>query len=99
MNNRDIEAVRTILSEATGLELSYVYEDLIFPEHSPFLLQFDETCDNGLICYFNEESNKQDRDEIYENLGMVCDKYKCRLSRKGTFILTEKGEELEIHFS
>ncbi len=99
MKTRDIEAVRTILAEATGLEVSYAYDDLIFPEHSAFILQFDENVDNGLICHFNEESPKADRDEIYNSLGTVCAKYKCSLSREGVFSMKPKGEELELTFT
>ena len=34
MQYRDLEKVRTIIQEATGLEVAYAYDDLVFPDHT-----------------------------------------------------------------
>jgi hypothetical protein len=38
---------------ATGLDISYAYDDLIFSENSVFILQFDEEVENRILLYFN----------------------------------------------
>jgi len=49
MKFRNLEAVRYIIKEATGLEITYAYEDLVFPEHMAFLIQFNDKSDK--ICF------------------------------------------------
>jgi hypothetical protein len=39
---RDLEKIRFIINEATGLDLAYAYDDLVFSEHGVFIVQFEE---------------------------------------------------------
>lgn len=98
MKFRDLEKVRTIVQEATGLDISYAYDDLVFPEHTAFIIQFDDSNDNKLYCYFREESELKERKNIIEKLTDTCTAKKCTLVIKGFFDLVQKGEEVEIHF-
>lgn len=48
--------VKNVL-ESVGLEISFVYEDLIFLEHNGFLLQFDEE-DKRVHIHTNAEADE-----------------------------------------
>jgi len=95
---RDLEKVRIIIKEATGLDVMYAYDDLVFPEHAVFLIQFDDQHLNNYLCYFNKDCTIAGKNQILENLKKVCMQKKCTLLSKGTFNMKQKGEELEIKF-
>ena len=96
---RNLDKIRYILKEAVGQDISYAYDDLVFPEHTAFLLQFDDSNENNLFCYFHKDCIPDDRQQISEKLYNVCTDEKCTLTLKGAFELTQKeGEELEIQF-
>lgn len=98
MNYRDLEAVRQIVHNATGLDITYAYEDLVFPEHGAFIIQFDEKNNNQLFCYFNFESAESDRINIFSNLKNECMKKKAGIEMKGAYTLKQEGEEIQIQF-
>ena len=98
MKFRDLEKVRSIVQEATGLEISYAYDDMVFPEHTVFIIQFDDSNDNNFFCYFREDTESEERGKIMEKLTGECEERKCTLVNKGFFDLVQKGEEVEIHF-
>ncbi len=58
---RDLEKVRTIIDEATGLEVSYAYDDLVFPDHTAFIIQFDDTKASHFFGYFHKDCNPADQ--------------------------------------
>jgi|ERR1035437_3796102 hypothetical protein len=95
---RDLEKVRTIIKEATGLDVMYAYDDLVFPEHAAFFMQFDDKNVNKYLCYFHEDCIVDDKKQLLENLTKVCSQKRCTLVSKGAFTMKQKGEELEIHF-
>ncbi|WP_340110838.1 hypothetical protein [Maribellus mangrovi] len=99
MKFRNLEAVRYIIKEATGLDLTYAYEDLVFPEHMAFLIQFNDKNDKNLFCYFHEDCNPNDKQVIYQQLSKVALKDSITLENKGSFILEQKNEEVEIRFN
>ena len=98
MNFRDLEKVRQIVLSATGLEISYAYDDLVFPENTIFLMQFDDTDLNNLFVSFQEDCEVQARENIILALQKECEKHDCRLSYNGTFVLDLKGENMDIIF-
>ncbi len=55
MTNRELGLVREVLT-AAGMDISHAYEDLIFPEHNGFLLQFTETA-GQLLIHSNSEAD------------------------------------------
>jgi hypothetical protein len=95
---RDLEKVRTIIEDATGLEVSYAYEDLVFPDHTAFIIQFDDAVATHFFCYFHKDCNPADQKDLEDKLTASCHKQKCKLSFKGRFELEQKGEEVNIHF-
>ncbi len=98
MNYRDLEAVRQIVNNATGLDITYAYEDLVFPDNGVFIIQFDEKNNDNLFCFFHEECNPTDRDNIFANLANECNKKKCNLEMSGAYNLEQKGEDIQIKF-
>ena len=99
MSYRNLEAVRFIIKEATGLEVSYAFEDLVFPEHAAFMIQFDDKNHNNFFCYFHSDCNSADKETIYKRLEETSTQNKHTIENKGKFLLREKGEEIEISFS
>ena len=98
MAKRHLEKVRVLIKDATGLDISYAYDDLVFPEHTAFLVQFDDTDDNNFFCYFHEECVPAEQDRIFERLSDTCKLNNCTLVRKGAFNLAQKGQSVEIRF-
>lgn len=95
---RDLEKVRVIIEDATGLEVSYAYDDLVFPDHTAFIIQFDDAKETNFFCYFHRDCINGEQKKLEENLTASCLKQKCTLITKGSFELLQKGEEVEIHF-
>jgi hypothetical protein len=95
---RDLEKVRTIIDDATGLEVSYAYDDLVFPDHTAFIIQFDDTKATHFFGYFHKDCNLADQRDLEVQLTAACLKQKCQLTVKGSFELEQKGEEVNIHF-
>jgi hypothetical protein len=98
MNYRDLEAVRQIVSNATDLDITYAYEDLVFPDQGAFIIQFDEDNDNNLFCYFHEECNVEDQKTIFASLSDECAKKKATIESKGAYTLEQEGENIQIKF-
>lgn len=98
MNYRDLEAVRQIVNSATGLEITYAYEDLVFPEHGAFIIQFDEERVDKLHCFFHEDCTEKDAKNIFANLENECGKKKCDLEQAGYFNFEQVDENIQIRF-
>ncbi|MFA5330092.1 MAG: hypothetical protein WC384_20025 [Prolixibacteraceae bacterium] len=95
---RDLEKVRAMLKEATELDIAYAYDDLVFPEHTAFIIQYAENSDTDFSCYFHEDCLPEAKTEILANLKLSFQKKGCKLESKGMFKLEQKGEEIEIQF-
>lgn len=98
MKFRNLEAVRQIIKDATGLDITYAYDDLVFPEHMAFLIQFDNTSDNNLYCYFHTDCNPDDKKKLYKRMSEISSKKDIAMENKGSFKLEQKEEEVEIRF-
>ena len=95
---RDLEKVRQVVKEATDLDIAYAYDDLVFPEHAAFLLEFDAESDKRFYCYFHVDCLPDSKTEILDQLTQSFKKRGSILSSKGSFSLDQKGEEIEIRF-
>lgn len=84
--------------EEMGLEVTYVFEDLVFVEHSAFLFQFLE--DQSIVLYFNKDCPNDDAILLEEQIIASGDKKKLTITRKGRFTVSQKKEEknLELVF-
>ncbi len=95
---RDLEKVRVMLKEATELDIAYAYDDLVFPEHTAFIIQYSENNDTDFLCYFHEDCLPGAKADLLANLTQSFQKKGCKLETKGLFKLAQKGEEIEIAF-
>jgi hypothetical protein len=98
MGSRNLEAVRVIIKEATGLDITYAYEDLVFPEHMAFLIQFDDSNDKNLFCFFRSDCNPDDKKELYKRMDQISTEKDFIMADKGIFQLKQKGDKVEIRF-
>lgn len=99
MELRNLEMVRVIIKDATGLDVSYAYDDLVFPDHTAFIIQFDDSNASNFFCHFQEECGLADRKLVMDSLDSIGKKKKCTILQKGSFRLEQKGAEVKIHFS
>jgi len=83
-----------------GHEISYVYDDLIFPDHTAYLIQFGKVS-NELVIYMNQDCREEDSKSIKEELSSVLvGKIGFSLIYKGHFNIEQApGDELKINFS
>lgn len=95
---RDLERVRQVVKEATDLDIAYAYDDLVFPEHAAFMIEFDVESDKHFYCYFHVDCLPESKVEILDQLTQSFKKCGCSLTSKGSFSLDQKGEEIEIRF-
>lgn len=95
---RDLEKVRVMIKEATELDIAYAYDDLVFPDHTAFIIQFAEEADTSFSCYFHEDCLPDAKAEILLKLVNSFKNHSCKLKPKGAFNLKQKGEEIEIVF-
>ncbi len=98
MQYRDLEKVRTIIQEATGLEVAYAYDDLVFPDHTAFIIQYHASDDTRFIYYHHTDCIPSEEKQLFKKLQASFEKQGCSLSSKSAFQLEQKGEHVEIQF-
>ena len=88
------------IAESTGLEVTYAYEDLVFSEHSVFILQFDDLNKSQLMLYFNKDCTAPTASDLTATMSEKAKEIGFQLVRKGSFSLleTEGNEEIQINF-
>ncbi|MFQ3578852.1 MAG: hypothetical protein SNJ71_01765 [Bacteroidales bacterium] len=96
---RNLEKVKKIIFDATGLDISYAYDDLVFSEHTAFILRFADDVTNRLECFFHKDCIVEERQNILNSLKTVAQENMCIVELKGIFDLEQKGEEVEIKFT
>lgn len=96
---RPLSDVKMVLEEA-GTDITYAYEDLIFVEHTAYLLQFDDEKPSNLRIYFNTEIDSKQAEEEEKKLTPLLTKRKMKLVKAGKFELKQKedSEEIDILF-
>jgi hypothetical protein len=88
------------LIETIGLEVSYVYDDLVFVEHNAFLLQFSATRGEELALWFNSDCLPQERPKIFNRLSATAADMGLRIIDHGSFTLSaaEADQSLQLSF-
>lgn len=96
---RPLGKVRDLV-QAIGLDISYAYDDLVFSDHSMFILQFENQNDYRLKLFFNTECNKQEAEIVEKKLKAEAKIAKLEIINSGLFELNQidEKEELEIRF-
>lgn len=85
---------------STKLEVTYTYDDLIFVEHNPFLLQFDSTKSDLLHLYFNKDCEISEAKRLFQVISKSASLEKMKIKDAGKFSLdsNEETQELQISF-
>ena len=98
MSNRELGLVREALSTA-GMEISYAYEDLIFLEHTGFLLQFTDN-EHELLLHKNQEAIEEELSEAIALLQKKGGEVGLTIHSGGKYRLIQKDDEenLELQF-
>ncbi|WP_163707110.1 hypothetical protein [Mangrovibacterium lignilyticum] len=96
---RPLSEVKMILEDA-GTDISYAFDDLIFVEHTAYLIQFDDENKSNLKIYFNTEIGDAQAEAEKKKLLPYVEKRKMSLTPCGKFTLKQKedSEEIDILF-
>jgi hypothetical protein len=94
---RPLGVVKQLLEEI-GLEITYAYEDLIFIQHNPFLLQFGEV---GEMLFFsaNVETSSEEAGQLFAAIQAKASGEGLTLVHRGRYRLMEaEGGNLSLEF-
>lgn len=91
---RPLGHIREMIN-ALGLEVTYIYDDLVYVEHNAFLLQMGESGEK-IFLYFNTESDPAERDSITGQLEKAGQARELSIQRKGTFTMSQVPDEERI---
>jgi len=96
----DLELVRFLIKDGTGLDIAYAYEDLVFSEHGIFIIQFIGESSQNLACWFNQECNESDRKNLFASLLKSAGLNGFEIVYKGKFSMQQKenSEEIDLKF-
>jgi hypothetical protein len=85
---------------STGLEMSYAYDDLVFSDHSVFILRFDDKVTTHLHLYINTECDKKEALLFENQLRNASEIEGLTIETLGSFTINqlEGKNEVEIHF-
>jgi hypothetical protein len=92
----ELEKVRFIIKDSCELDIAYAYEDLVFSEHSLFIIQFDKEKSNNLYCWFNKDCIDVNRHSMFKSLTTSSNLNGMKISHKGKFEMTQKEGEEQI---
>jgi len=88
---RPLGLVSAVLADM-GLEVTYVYDDLVFVSHNAFLLQFmDETGDVGL--YFNVDCPEEEASGVRDRLLSLARDKELPIRPMGRYELGQNEDE------
>jgi len=95
----NLEKIRFIIKDGSGLDIAYAYEDLVFSEHGIFIIRFDANNANTFYCWFNKDCMDSNRTSILDSLMKSAVLNKAEIIYKGTFEMIQKeDEQIAINF-
>lgn len=86
--------------QATGLEMSYAYDDLVFADNSVFIIRFSDKSDSEIHLYFNVDCELIEKKRLEKIIRDEANNEKLTLLTVGDFSLQqiEGKEEISIVF-
>lgn len=86
--------------QSTGLKMTYAFEDLVFVEHNPFLIQFDDDNAKQMYVRFNVDCFESDRKSMLNALELKAVQMGMRIIETSKFTMQQKEgtEEIELVF-
>jgi len=99
MNFRPLGIAKEIIN-TTGLDVTYAYDDLVFVEHSPFIIQFDDDNPQNLKLYFNIDCEADAAQRLETQLTAAAEAKAFTIRNSGKFEMKQKEgvEEFEVRF-
>ena len=95
----ELEKVRFIIRDGSGLDIAYAYEDLVFSEHGIFIFQFDGKKADLIYCWFNQDCDENNRLSLLKSLNTTANLNKMDIILKGIFEMTQKeDEQISVNF-
>lgn len=97
MKSRPLGVTKEII-QAAGLQVTYTYDDLVFIEHSPVIVQFDDKNKKNLKVYFNVDCETAAVEKIEKKLNDAATEREFTITNSGEFEMGQKKgvEEIEI---
>lgn len=93
---RELEKVRLIIDKATGLEITWAYDDLVFAEHNTFIIRFDADDLQKIHCYFNVDCQVEKAEQFFYALVKTAPEFGMTLLHGGSYELSEGSGEQEV---
>ncbi|MBN2703068.1 MAG: hypothetical protein JXR23_02560 [Pontiellaceae bacterium] len=91
MNEKPLGKITAILADL-GLEVTYAYDDLVFVQHSAFLLQFTED-PAALKLFTNSECNPAEANAIASNMVIAFDEAGFAVNPSGKYTLSQNDDQ------
>jgi hypothetical protein len=97
MSERKLGVVKEIV-EAVGMNISHVYEDLVFLDHNALLLQFTDDS-NVVLLRVNKEADAKEAGSGVALLKQEAGAREMRFVESGSYALAQDGpEQVRIEF-
>ena len=95
----NLEKVRFIIKDGSGLDIDYAYEDLVFSEQGIFIFQFDVNNSDTIFCWFNQDCIESNRITLLSSLIKTAILNKMKIIYKGKFDMIQKEEDqISVNF-
>lgn len=87
--------------EATGLKMTYPFDDLVFVEHNPFLLRFNDKNSKEIYIHFNVDCEESKKHELIRDMEVKACKIGMVATVDTNYALEQLdgSEEIQIKFS
>ena len=97
MRFRPLGIVKEVI-QAAGMQVTYTYDDLVFIEHNPIIVQFDDNNKKNLKVYFNVDCETVVVQKIEKKLNDAATEREFTIAKTGEFEMVQKkgSEETEI---
>lgn len=97
---RELEKARRIILNGTGLEITWAYDDIVFVEHSAYLVKFNDDNTRELLIYFSTDCEPMDQRYILSQLKIAADNEEMTIRHAGSFTFLDHDgqDEIQIRF-
>ena len=91
---RQLGQVMEVL-EGAGYPVTHAFDDLIFIEHNPFLLQFSEDDAKKIYFYGHVDWEQNKHEDLFEIISILLSEQEHSLVDKGRFDLAPNEDQKE----
>jgi len=100
MTTRELGLLKQTVEEATGLEVTHYFDDLVFVTMGAFLFRFDNTTPGRVHLHFQKDCERAAREELFQKLTQRAMANKLTLVLAADVVLepVEGKEEIRICF-